>query len=210
MTYIVSAFFNGGVIFASDRRTNAGLDNVSRFGKMETWSDPGFYCVTCCFAGILSVCQEMKKEIGAILARNNGDENIGFFENLNQIGARVRHAKKEAIRKIDEEINTDISILFGGQFIGESTRIFLMYSAGNFIEATDDTPFFQAGEHKYGKPIIDANDIQNMSDVDATEVIERSFDATLRSNLSVGMPLDFHTYYVWQPKARNTTLNNPG
>jgi len=196
MTYCVAIKVNDGVVCLSDTRTNAGLDNISRYKKMFTWVNPGERAITLMTAGSLSITQGVM----SLLQENieNPQEGIetlytakGMFQVAEIVGdaMRVMQDRYGATLSARGE-SSDASIICAGQRAGGEMRLFLIYSAGNFIEATSDTPFFQIGEHKYGKPILDRVVTPQTSLSDAATAALLSMDSTLRSNLSVGMPLD--------------------
>lgn len=196
MTYCVAIKVDEGLVCLSDTRTNAGLDNIARFRKMFTWSVPGERAITLMTAGNLSVTQ------GVIsLLQENIEKPADGIETLYSAPSMFRVAEivGDAMRLIQNRYGpglsargeaSDASIIVAGQRAGGPLRLYLIYAAGNFIEATDDTPFFQIGEHKYGKPILDRVIRPETPLSEATTAALLSMDSTLRSNLSVGMPLD--------------------
>ncbi len=196
MTYCVAIKLKTGMVFLSDTRTNAGIDNISKFKKMFTWTVPGERCITMMTSGNLSITQA----VISLLQENidqpeNGLETILSAPSMFRIAELVGDAMQVVQNRYGQGLSqagesTISSILVGGQRIGGSPRLFHVYSAGNFIEATDETPYFQIGEHKYGKPILDRVLTPDTPlDVSVTAAL-LSMDSTLRSNLSVGMPLD--------------------
>ena len=196
MTYCVAIKVNEGLICLSDTRTNAGLDNISRFKKMFTWSVPGERSITLMTAGNLAITQAVMS-----LLQENIDKPENGLETLYTAPSMFRVAEivGDAMRVVQERYGpglsargeaSDSTIICAGQRAGGPLRLFLIYSAGNFIEATEDSPFFQIGEHKYGKPILDRVITPEVPLADATTAALLSMDSTLRSNLSVGMPLD--------------------
>jgi putative proteasome-type protease len=184
MTYCVGLRLDGGIVFASDTRTNAGFDNIAIFRKMHVWERSGDRVLV-----LLSIDAE----------RDDGGPSLLNVETMYQAARVVGDAVRE-VRRVDgpslEAANSTFSASFilGGQIHGEPPRMFQIYSEGNFIEATKDTPFFQIGEHKYGKPILDRVARPEMAIGEAAKLILLSFDSTLRSNLSVGMPIDLMIY----------------
>ncbi|MEO0831379.1 MAG: peptidase, partial [Pseudomonadota bacterium] len=185
-----------GLVFLSDTRTNAGLDNIAKFKKMFTWEIPGERCITMMTAGNLAITQAVIS-----LLQENIDHPENGFETVLSAPSMFRIAELvgDAMRVVQGRYgpglaqsgeSTVSSILVGGQRAGGAHRLFHVYTAGNFIEATPETPYFQIGEHKYGKPIIDRVVTPETSlEVSVTAAL-LSMDSTLRSNLSVGMPLD--------------------
>lgn len=185
----------------ADTRTNAGLDNVSTFRKLHVFSRPGERILAIASAGNLAISQSVL----STLTEGMEDPDTGELETLlnaptmfqaaQRIGKAIRavHATEGTALK-SEDISFDVSFLFGGQIKGARMRLFMVYPAGNFIECTTDTPYLQIGEHKYGKPILDRVAQPTMRLGEAAKLILLSFDSTLRSNLSVGMPIDILVY----------------
>jgi len=198
MTYCVGLKLEAGLVMLSDTRTNAGVDNISRFSKMFTWEVPGerAICLTC--GGNLSVTQAVTTAIDTAIRRAEEGEAIETVLNADSlyrvaeiVGNHMRDVQSTFRGAISEQGATEgASILVAGQRRGGRSRLFMVYSAGNFIEATDDTPYLQIGEHKYGKPILDRVITPQTRLSKALKAVYVSMDSTLRSNLSVGMPLD--------------------
>lgn len=200
MTYCAALKLDDGMVFAADTRTNAGVDNVACFRKLYAWEQADDRVIVMLTAGNLAVTQ-------AVVARLN-EQIDGHEENAENLhntptlfrAARIVGDALRSVRRVDgAELeastgNFSVSFLLGGQIRGEPPRLFNIYPEGNFIEATEDTPFFQIGETKYGKPILDRVARPEMPLADAAKLILLSFDSTLRSNLSVGMPLDLLLY----------------
>jgi len=196
MTYCVAIKLDEGLVFLSDTRTNAGMDNIAKFKKTFTWEVPGERCVTMMTAGNLAITQAVIS-----LLQENIDHPENGFETILSAPSMFRIAELvgDAMRTVQGRYgpglvqsgeSTISSILVGGQRAGGAHRLFHVYTAGNFIEATPETPYFQIGEHKYGKPILDrVLTPQTPLQVAVTAAL-LSMDSTLRSNLSVGMPLD--------------------
>ena len=180
------------------RAQNAGLDNISRYGKMHTWEVPGERAITLLTAGNLSITQgvitrlEKRIEMCAVDPDTETILNADSLFRVAQIVGEIMREMQERHREGMEMqgASFDATVLVAGQRKGGSVRLFLVYSAGNFIEATRDTPFFQIGEHKYGKPILDRVITPETPLGKAKLAACVSMDSTLRSNLSVGMPLD--------------------
>ncbi|MBY8976389.1 peptidase [Rhodobacteraceae bacterium NNCM2] len=198
MTYCVAIKLNAGLVLMSDTRTNAGVDNVSRFRKMYTWEVPGNRAIASMSSGNLSITQGITNRISAAIKRAENGEDVETILNAPTM-FRVAQIFGETMREmqdrhratlIEQGAGADALILVAGQINGGDHRIFLIYSAGNFIEATEDTPFLQIGEHKYGKPILDRVITPDTAIEQALKAVFLSMDSTLRSNLSVGMPLD--------------------
>ncbi|MEM7544308.1 MAG: peptidase [Pseudomonadota bacterium] len=198
MTYCVGIKLDAGIVMMSDTRTNAGLDNISRFRKMFTWEIEGERMLACCCSGNLSITQGVLSRINARIAQSADDSSIEtilnaptMFRAAQLIGdamTEVQARHRESLQS--QGAGPDASILLAGQRRGGEARLYLIYSAGNFIEATADTPFLQIGEHKYGKPILDRVITPETPLEQALKAVFLSMDSTLRSNLSVGMPLD--------------------
>ena len=206
MTYCVGIKLNAGLVFLSDSRTNAGVDHISTFRKMIVYEQPGDRVMTLLSAGNLSISQSVR-EILQIeeLRETTEDGKVGppitiwnaksMFDAARVLGSAVRHVydrDAEALKHAGLDFN--VSFIFGGQVAGEGMRLFLVYSAGNFIEATNETPYFQVGESKYGKPVLDRVLTPDTPLDEAAKCALVSMDSTMKSNLSVGLPLDLVVY----------------
>ncbi len=201
MTYCVGLLLDEGLVMLADTRTNAGMDNISVFAKLQVFHTPGERMISIMTAGNLAISQAVVNliqdgladpETGAIQTIHNVPT---MFKAAALIGEAVRWVHKnhaDAMRK--QDVGFDVSILLGGQIAGRTLRLFNIYAAGNFIEATRDTPFLQIGEHKYGKPILDRAVNSSTTLTDGVKLALISMDSTLRSNLSVGLPLDLLVY----------------
>ena len=198
MTYCVAVRVDQGLVMLSDTRTNAGMDNIARFRKSFTYVVPGERAITLLCSGNLSITQGVKATLSKAIKDARLDPEIETILNCATM-YRVAQIVGDAMRAMQTRYRESIeiggsgasaSIMIAGQRKGGKPRLYLVYSAGNFIEATEDTPFFQIGEHKYGKPILDRIIARDTSLEDATKAVLVSMDSTLRSNLSVGMPLD--------------------
>jgi putative proteasome-type protease len=199
MTYCVGVLLDSGMVFASDSRTNAGVDHVSSFRKMTVYDRPGDRVVVIMASGNLSVTQNAINLLEHDAKRGDGSPNVwnaqSLFEIATLLGDCLREVKRrDAAYLTQNNIDASANFVLGGQVKGEPQRLFLLYQEGNFIEATPDTPFFQIGETKYGKPIIDRVVKRSTSVIDATKCVLISFDSTMRSNVSVGLPIDLVTY----------------
>ncbi len=194
MTYCVAMRLNQGLLFASDSRTNAGVDHISTFSKMNVFEQSGERCLVLLNAGNLattqSVVTKLRKRIGS--DEPNLMNVSSIFDAAELVGDEVKGiiTGYERGQANQGAIDFSCTFLLGGQIKGEHPRLFLIYSAGNFIEATRDTPYFQIGESKYGKPIIDRVVKPETSLREAVKCALVSFDSTMRSNLSVGLPID--------------------
>ena len=200
MTYCVGLRLNRGIVFASDTRTNAGLDNVATFRKMYVWEKPDERVLVLLTAGNLAVTQASISVLNEQIARapETGETCIltagTMFQVARLVGEAVREVKRVDGPSLEASSAFSASFILDGQIRGEAPRLFQVYTEGNFIEATDDTPFLQIGEHKYGKPILDRVAQPDMRMADAAKLVLLSFDSTVRSNLSVGMPIDLLIY----------------
>ena len=202
MTYCVGMLLDRGLVMAADTRTNAGIDNVGRFKKIHCWINEGKGVYVLLSAGNLAFTQSIVNIMTERLetkSRTPNPENLfsakTMFQAARTIGRAIREQKKldsEAGGTNGEAFSS--SFIFGGQIGTEPVRLFQIYAEGNFIEATPDTPFFQIGEHKYGKPILDRVARNDMRLGAAAKMVLLSFDSTLRSNLGVGMPIDLLLY----------------
>jgi len=199
MTYCVAMSLEAGMIFASDSRTNAGVDQIARFSKMRIVADDGTRVIVTLSSGNLSITQNA---LNILEQRARAGENAlslsnaeSMFDVARLIGDALREVKgRDAPYLMQNNIDASANFLVGGQIRGEPPRLFNIYSEGNFIEATADTCYFQSGETKYGKPIIDRVIHRGSSLVDATKCTMVSFDSTMRSNISVGLPIDLCIY----------------
>jgi putative proteasome-type protease len=201
MTYCVGIRLNAGLVFLSDSRTNAGLDQISTFRKMMIYEKPGDRFMVMLSAGNLSISQSVR-EILQVEKLDNGDDEpltiwnaTSMFDATRVLGSAVRRVYQQDGPSLKASgIDFNASMIFGGQIKGEAMRLFLVYSAGNFIEATRETCFFQVGESKYGKPILDRVLTPATPLDEAAKCALVSMDSTLKSNLSVGLPLDLLVY----------------
>lgn len=201
MTYAVALRLERGLVFAADTRTNAGVDNIAQYKKLQLWRRKGDRVLILLGAGNLAVTQAVVSLLNEHLAEEASEDSATLHTapNMYRAARVVGDAIREA-RRIDgaaleaSKLGFNANFIFGGQIKGERPRLFQIYPEGNFIEATDDTPFFQIGEHKYGKPILDRVARADMRLGEAAKLMLLSFDSTLRSNLSVGMPIDLVIY----------------
>jgi putative proteasome-type protease len=202
MTYCCAIKINAGMVFLSDSRTNAGVDSISTFRKMLVYERPGDRFMVMLSAGNLSISQSVREILQTESIRDPETGNPitiwnarSMFDAAQVLGAAVRHVNQrdgDALRQSGLEFN--VSLIFGGQIGNEPMRLFLVYSAGNFIEATAETPYFQIGESKYGKPVLDRVITPDTPLDEAAKCALVSMDSTLKSNLSVGLPLDLVVY----------------
>ena len=202
MTYCVAIKLQAGLVFLSDSRTNAGLDQISTFRKMIVYERPGDRFMVLLSAGNLSISQSVRELLQEEQLRDSKDAEPltiwnarSMFDAARVLGSAIRHVHDRdgpALQAAGVDFN--VSLIFGGQIQGEAMRLFLVYSAGNFIEATPETPYFQVGESKYGKPVLDRVITPETPLDEAAKCALVSMDSTLKSNLSVGLPLDMVIY----------------
>jgi putative proteasome-type protease len=198
MTYCVGVLVRDGLVLLADTRTNAGVDNVAVYRKLHVFERPGEHVIAVATAGNLASAQT----VVSLLSEGLEDKESGIVETIASATSMFKAAQfvGRAIREVrrmnndganDESSDSfDVSMLLAGQVKGGPLRLFMVYSAGNFIEATSDTPYLQIGEHKYGKPILDRSVVETTTLDDAVKLALISMDATMRSNLGVGMPID--------------------
>jgi len=201
MTYCVGIRLDAGLVFLSDSRTNAGLDQISTYRKMMVYEKPGDRFMVMLSAGNLSISQSVR-EILQVEKLDQGNREpltiwnaTSMFDATRVLGSAVRRVYEQdgpALKASGVDFNA--SMIFGGQIAGEAMRLFLVYSAGNFIEATRETSYFQIGESKYGKPVLDRMITPATPLEEAAKCALVSMDSTLKSNLSVGLPLDLLVY----------------
>lgn len=197
MTYCVGLLLNDGMVLLSDTRTNGGFDNIATYRKMFTFEEPGERVVAIMTAGSLSVTQTTLARLREAVEQEDASEATSILKAPTMlkvasiIGATLAAVRAEVAEKMSAMAQgATASMIVAGQRRGGAMRMFLIYPEGNFIEATEDTPFLQIGEHKYGKPILDRVVKPATSLADAEKAVLLSMDSTLKSNLSVGMPLD--------------------
>jgi len=197
MTYCVGLLLNEGMVLLSDTRTNAGLDNIATYQKMFTFEEPGERVIVILTAGSLSVTQTAVARLREAVDDDEAmpESSIMLAPTMLSVAEIVGSTLADTRQDIEAKMNAakvtaSASMIVAGQRRGGAMRMFLVYPEGNFIEATEDTPFLQIGEHKYGKPILDRVVKPATSLADAQKAVLLSMDSTLRSNLSVGMPLD--------------------
>ncbi|MFN0182627.1 MAG: peptidase [Aquabacterium sp.] len=201
MTYCVGIRLNAGMVFLSDSRTNAGVDQISTFRKMMIYERPGDRFMVLLSAGNLSISQSVRELLQVERLDTGGPEPVNIwtatsmFDAVRVLGRTVRRVYEQdgaALKATGVDFNA--SFIFGGQIGGEAMRMFLVYSAGNFIEATRETCYFQIGESKYGKPILDRVLAPDTPLDTGAKCALVSMDSTLKSNLGVGLPLDLLVY----------------
>jgi putative proteasome-type protease len=199
LTYCIGILLDDGILFGSDSRTNAGVDNFAKFCKMAAFERPGDRVIVLLSSGnlsgtqaILSILKQRTEVVGPA-------PNLYTARTMFDVAGLVADAMRDIGRRDGPHLgNTDggfnASFIVGGQILGEPPRLFRIYAEGTFIEAGADTPYLQTGEAKYGKPILDRVITPQTSLADATKCVLVSFDSTMRSNLSVGMPIDLICY----------------
>lgn len=197
MTYCVAMRLDAGLVFLSDSRTNAGVDQVGTFRKMSVFDVPGDRAMVMMTAGNLSISQSIRQMVSDYVSPDGRTiwNATSMYDAARILGDAVRFVHERDARSLAEfGIEFNVSIIFGGQIGAERCRLFQIYSAGNFIESHDENTYFQIGEAKYGKPIIDRVITPATCLDDAAKCALISMDSTLRSNVSVGLPLDLLVY----------------
>jgi len=199
MTYCVAMRLDAGLVFLADSRTNAGIDHVSTFRKMTVYERPGDRVIVLMTSGNLAAGQAVRQ----LVSETRDDDGTSIwtastlFEVARIVGEAVRKVRaRDAQALEDAGLDFTMNILVGGQIKGEHCRLFLVYSAGNFIEALPESPYFQIGESKYGKPVLDRMITPSSTLEEGAKCALVSMDSTMRSNLSVGLPLDLMVYEV--------------
>ena len=199
MTYCVAMSLDAGMIFASDSRTNAGVDQIARFSKMRVFNREGDRVVVALSSGNLSLTQNALSVVDQRGRAGDGSLHLwnatSMFDVARLVGDALREVKQRDGPYLQQNnIDSHANFIVGGQVRGEPHRLFEVYSEGNFIEATPDTCSFQIGESKYGKPVIDRVVKRTTGLLEATKCTIVSFDSTMRSNISVGLPIDLVVY----------------
>jgi len=199
MTYCVAMSLDAGMIFASDSRTNAGVDQIARFSKMRVFQAVGDRVVVTLSSGNLSITQNVLSTLEQRIRSGENARNLmnaeSMFDIARLLGDALREVKtRDGPYLQQNNIDSSATFLVGGQVRGEPPRLFQVYGEGNFIEATPETPYFQIGESKYGKPVIDRVVTRATALSAATKCVLVSFDSTMRSNISVGLPIDMLVY----------------
>ena len=199
MTYCVAMSLDAGMNFASDSRTNAGVDQVGRFSKMRIFAREGDRIVVTLSSGNLSMTQSALNILEQRARSGDNQQQLwnatSMFDIARLVGDALREVKtRDGPYLLQNNIDSHANFIVGGQVRGEPPRLFEVYSEGNFIEATPDTCYFQIGESKYGKPVIDRVVTRATGLQEATKCTIVSFDSTMRSNISVGLPIDLVVY----------------
>jgi putative proteasome-type protease len=197
MTYCCGILVRDGLVMIADTRTNAGLDNVSTFRKLHVYTVPGESIMALASSGNLSLSQTVRSMLteGVDNPETGERETLlnapTMFQAAQRIGRAIRTIQEVEGKALEEaDVDHAVAFLFGGQIKGERLRLFMIYSAGNFIECTTDTPYLQIGEHKYGKPVLDRAISFDTDLYDSLKIGLISMDSTMRSNLAVGLPID--------------------
>ena len=201
MTYCVALRLDSGMIFASDSRTNAGVDHIATFCKMRVYEKPGDRVIVVLSSGNLAITQGVINILDRHRAAPQADSTIWSASSMFDVAALAGDALREMQKRdgqalMQSGIEAAANIIVGGQIAGEDERLFHIYSQGNFIEASDETPYFQLGEAKYGKPILDRVLTPGTPQKEAAKCVLISFDSTIKSNISVGLPIDM----LWYPR----------
>lgn len=199
MTYCVAMALDQGLVLASDSRTNAGVDHISTYRKMRIWRKDGERVLVLMSAGNLAITQAVVALLDQHIRSENPHRSMMVADSLydcaNLVGQAVREVHQRDAKALKENgVDFNVSLILGGQIKGETTRLFLVYAAGNFIEATPETPYFQIGESKYGKPVIDRVITPRTDLTQAAKCALLSLDSTIRSNVTVGLPIDLLLY----------------
>jgi putative proteasome-type protease len=199
MTYCVGVLLNDGIVFASDSRTHASVDNFATFSKMTVFQRPGDRVFVLLSSGNLAGTQAVTSVLKQRGDAKEASPNLWTARTMFDMASLVSDAMRDIERRDKAHLEKgdlvfNASFILGGQIKGEPMRLFRIYAEGNFIEAGTDTPYLQTGETKYGKPIIDRVITPATSLSDAAKCVLVSFDSTMRSNLSVGMPIDLVCY----------------
>lgn len=199
MTYCVGILVRDGLVMVADTRTNAGLDNIAVFRKLHLFERPGERIIALATSGNLAVTQSVLTLLSEGMPGSTDGEEAetlytvpSMFKAAQMVGRAIRevHRIDELAEEHAQSGRFDVTFLLGGQVKGGHLRLFMVYAAGNFIEATSDTPYLQVGEHKYGKPILDRAVTEATDLKEALKLGLISMDSTIRSNLSVGLPID--------------------
>jgi putative proteasome-type protease len=198
MTYCVAVKLDAGMVFASDSRSNAGVDQIATVRKMAVFERVGQRVVSLLWAGNLAVTQAVLDQLER-WSRTEGERSLWNADTMEEAAALVGRALRDVQTRdgpylMQSNVDSSASFIVGGQIGGEEQRLFQVYAQGNYIEASEDAPYLQIGEHKYGRAIIDRAITARSSLINAAKCVLVSFDYTLRSNISVGLPIDLLCY----------------
>lgn len=215
MTYCVGILLDDGIVFASDSRTHAGVDNFASFCKMTVFERKGERVIVLLSSGNLAGTQAVITKLRQRAASTKDEPTLDtastMFDCVSLVADTVRDLeRRDGAHLARSKVSFDASFIVGGQIKGEAPRLFRTYAEGNFIEAGPETQFFQTGETKYGKPIIDRVITRETNLSEATKCVLVSFDSTMRSNLSVGMPIDLIRYEADSLKITHRRCFKPG
>ena len=207
MTYCVAMSLDAGLLFASDSRTNAGVDQIARFSKMRVFAKDGERVIVGLSSGNLSITQNVLSTLDQRVRTGEKALNLmnaqSMFDVARLVGDALREVKtRDGPYLMQANVDSSANFIVGGQMRGEPPRLFQVYGEGNYIVATAETPYFQIGESKYGKPVIDRVITRATSLSAATKCILVSFDSTMRSNISVGLPIDLVSYEIGALRVR--------
>ena len=198
MTYCLGILLRAGLVLASDGRSNAGVDQVTKVAKLALVTKPGERVICIQSAGNLATSQAVVTELEEAAGKGDPADDLhlckSMFEAARVVGERLRKVSDSDAKYVEPYGDPTANFLVGGQIRGEAPRLFQVYAAGNFVEASPRAPFLQIGETKYGKPILDRALTPETSLDEAAKLALLSFDATIRSNLSVGLPIDLLRY----------------
>jgi putative proteasome-type protease len=200
MTYCVAIKLQSGMIFASDSRTNAGVDHIATFCKMRVYERSDDRVIVILSSGNLAMTQGVINILDRHLHAAQNEQTIWNAPSMFDVARLTGEALREMARRdgpalMQSGIDASANIIVGGQIRGEPQRLFHIYPQGNFIETSDETPYFQLGESKYGKPILDRVVTTSTPQKEAAKCVLISFDSTIKSNISVGLPIDM----LWYP-----------
>ncbi len=201
MTYCVAIRLDAGMIFASDSRTNAGVDHIATFSKMRVYEKTGDRVIVVLSSGNLAMTQGAINILDRHQHASPEEPTIWNAKSMFDVAALAGEALRDMQRRdgamlMQSGIDASSNLVVGGQIAGESQRLFHIYPQGNFIETSEDTPYFQLGESKYGKPILDRVINASTPQKEAAKCVLISFDSTIKSNISVGLPIDM----LWYPR----------
>jgi putative proteasome-type protease len=207
LTYCLGILLPEGLVLAADSRSNAGIDQIARVHKLAVFEKAGNRVICILSAGNLATTQAVVTALREALGSGDYAHDLEtaetMFEAARILGAKLRQVLEHETRYVEPYGDPSASFLIGGQIAGERPRLFEVYSAGNFIEASDRACFLQIGETKYGRPILDRALHRHTPLEEAAKLALLSFDATMRSNLSVGLPIDILRYDIDSFSARN-------
>lgn len=195
MTYGLGILLNDGIVMAADTRINAGVDHIASMKKLHLFEQPGSHVLALASAGNLATTQAVVTLLNQRLGHAGQPGNLfdapTMFDAARVVGSTLREVMAHDARQVEAYGDPSATLLFGGQIAEGPQALFMIYAAGNFIAAAEDTPYLQIGENKYGKPILDRTIKSDVSLEEAVKIALLSFDATIRSNIGVAPPIDF-------------------